>query len=473
MASQRGTSAPSTRQMDQQQQQQSTSSRRRRRQHLPLSSPPASTPPTSPPSPSPSLPLLPQPSAGWQGRYPHLDAVRVSALAHRQSIDVPRPSGSSFSAAAGAATGATGAGGGDVGSFLFGAGKNPSSSLLVPHQGSSPPPVSPRAAATPPSAALPGGLSATEAASRASWATSPPRSSSAPPPPSQSSSSHAAASVLSPPASASAAAATATAVTPPHLSSLLPDSFSSRGGAPAAAPAAAAAPEEEAEEEAAGAPRCSRYPPDDPRGARAVLREAVAGLEAARARRGFFDSLLRDGPPQANERYTARLQALKKHARAAISLTPRTRRPSNVLADVIGMLVAAVAMAFATFTVYLAQRQGPQFGALYVMILVGGYVVKGKMDFSFPDFGERGGEGERERRVRRDREREEAKRTQQQQKNSKLSRSSQRVGQALPRPARGLPRDPALRSPRRGRRRPRRRRRPRLRACLCLRSEFA
>ena len=99
-----------------------------------------------------------------------------------------------------------------------------------------------------------------------------------------------------------------------------------------------------------------------------MLREAVAGLEAARARRGFHDSLLRDGPPQANERYTARLQALKKHARAAISLTPRTRRPSNALADLVGMFVAAVAMAFATFTVYLAQRQGPQFGAFFFKV---------------------------------------------------------------------------------------------------------
>ena len=149
-----------------------------------------------------------------------------------------------------------------------------------------------------------------------------------------------------------------------------------------------------------------------------MLREAVAGLEAARARRGFHDSLLRDGPPQVNERYTARLQALKKHARAAISLTPRTRRPSNALADLVGMVVAAVAMAFATFTVYLAQRQGPQFGesqlfgvegpgvskrkrrnsplsssfsfssqiptgVVYVMILVGGYVVKGKSEYYF------------------------------------------------------------------------------------------
>ena len=48
---------------------------------------------------------------------------------------------------------------------------------------------------------------------------------------------------------------------------------------------------------------------------RALLREAVAGLEAARVRRGFHASLLRDGPPAANETYTNQLQLLKKHAR--------------------------------------------------------------------------------------------------------------------------------------------------------------
>ena len=48
---------------------------------------------------------------------------------------------------------------------------------------------------------------------------------------------------------------------------------------------------------------------------RALLRDAVAGLEAARVRRGFLDSLLRDGPPAANETYTNQLQLLKKHAR--------------------------------------------------------------------------------------------------------------------------------------------------------------
>ena len=311
MASQRPPSAPSSRQSQQQQ----LPHQHRRRMRLLSSSPPP------PPPPPPAPPRVP--AAGWSGRYPHLDAVRVSALAHRQSIDVPPPS---LSTAAGGE------------SLLFGAG---SASLLVP-SGFSP--------TSPPALQLQQqqqhqqqrqqgrkqqvqtGLSAAEAASRAA-------STPAPPAPSLAS---AAAASRSPPSPAPA-----TAVTSAHPSELL-------------SPLRA-------------------YPPDDPRGARAILREAVAGLEAARARRGFQDSLLRDGPPQVNERYTARLQALKKHARAAISLTPRTRRPSNALADLVGMLVAAIAMAFATGTVYLAQRQGPQFGALYIMILVGGYVVKGAL----------------------------------------------------------------------------------------------
>lgn len=259
----------------------------------------------SPPPPPPPPPVPSVPSAGWSGRYPHLDALRVSAMAHRRSME---DAGSLSSSA----TVAAADGGGE--SFAFGQ-----------HQG----------------------LSAAEAASRAAWATAPPSSS---------------------------FARLSTAASPPQPPSQSPPS--------AAAPATAVASSPHHPASSSALPRAS-YPPDDPRGARAMLREAVAGLEAARARRGFYDSLLRDGPPQVNERYTARLQALKKHARAAISLTPRTRRPSNALADLVGMLVAAVAMAFATFTAYLAQRQGPQFGVVYVMILVGGYVVKGKSNTFF------------------------------------------------------------------------------------------
>ena len=95
---------------------------------------------------------------------------------------------------------------------------------------------------------------------------------------------------------------------------------------------------------------------EDLEAARALLREAVAGLEAARLRRGFTESIMRDGPPEVNESYTNRRQALKKHARAAISLTPRTKPPPTWLQDAVGMAVAAVAMAFATSTVWLAQR---------------------------------------------------------------------------------------------------------------------
>ena len=316
MASQRGPSA----QQSQQQNQQQLPPHHRRRMRLRSSSQPPTPPP--PPPPQPSIPRVP--AAGWSGRYPHLDAVRVSALAHRQSIDVP----SSYSSTAAAAAAAVAEAGGGGESFLFGG----NASLLVPPGSASSPKSPPALQAQHP------GLSAAEAASREAWKTNPPPSSFA--------SASVASSLLSPPSTAPA-----TAVTSLHPSTLLSP--------------------------------IRVYPPDDPRGARAILREAVAGLEAARARRGFQDSLLRDGPPQANERYTARLQALKKHARAAISLTPRTRQPSNVLADLVGMFVAAVAMEFATGTVFLAQKQGPQFGALYIMILVGGYVVKGE------EFGER------------------------------------------------------------------------------------
>ena len=330
MASRRPPSAPLSRQSQQGQNQQQLLPPHHRLGMRPRSS--SSQPPLSPPPPSVPRVL---PAAGWSGRYPHLDAVRVSALAHRQSIDVlsSSPSNAVAGAAAAAVAAADAAGGGE--SSLFGAGN---ASLLVPP-------------ASPPQALQPQrqqkqqkqqqtGLSAAEAAARAASTT-------APPPSFVSASTSAAAS----PTPSTAPATDET--TPPLPPSALPPS----------------------------SPGLRTYPSDDPRGARAILLEAVAGLEAARARRGFHDSLLRDGPPQVNERYTARLQALKKHARAAISLTPRTRRPSNALADLVGMFVAAVAMAFATGTVYLAQKQGPQFGALYVMILVGGYVVKGKVNY--------------------------------------------------------------------------------------------
>ena len=128
----------------------------------------------------------------------------------------------------------------------------------------------------------------------------------------------------------------------------------------------------------AAQPPPSPFPPStDLGGARALLAEACAGLEAARARRGFDKSLVHDGPPAANEEYSNRLQLLKRHARAAISLSPRPRTPSNLLADAVGMAVAALAMTFATFTVWLAQSHG-RYGAVYLAILVSGYVVKAR-----------------------------------------------------------------------------------------------
>ena len=64
---------------------------------------------------------------------------------------------------------------------------------------------------------------------------------------------------------------------------------------------------------------------------------------------------------------------------AAITLHPKPRHPSNLLADTVGALVAAAAMVFALWTVWLSQRKAPSYSALYLALLIGGYVVKDRM----------------------------------------------------------------------------------------------
>ena len=71
-----------------------------------------------------------------------------------------------------------------------------------------------------------------------------------------------------------------------------------------------------------------------------------------------------------------RVQVLKRHAQAAVTLAPSTQQRSYVLDDVVGAAVAGVAMGFALVTLYLAQRSSAQFGVLYVMIYILGYMAK-------------------------------------------------------------------------------------------------
>lgn len=67
---------------------------------------------------------------------------------------------------------------------------------------------------------------------------------------------------------------------------------------------------------------------------------------------------------------------LKRHARAAIVLRPLVQRPSNALADGVGMLVAGTAMAVALVTTWAAQRFSNLYGVLYCMIIIVGYILK-------------------------------------------------------------------------------------------------
>eukprot|EP00884_Botryococcus_braunii_P016528 jgi/Botrbrau1/3559/Bobra.0078s0016.1 len=135
---------------------------------------------------------------------------------------------------------------------------------------------------------------------------------------------------------------------------------------------------------------------------RNVLFEAAKELEEAREMRGYSESVIRPDDPQCNEAYTHRVRGLKRNARLAISLLPRTRQPSNVLIDTVGMVVAGLAMGFAVFTVWLAQQysNNQQWAPLYIMIVVVGYIAKDRIKewgkrylvptarwfgFSFPD----------------------------------------------------------------------------------------
>ena len=69
---------------------------------------------------------------------------------------------------------------------------------------------------------------------------------------------------------------------------------------------------------------------------------------------------------------------LKRHAAVAVTLAPRAQKRSFLLDDLVGMAVAGLAMGFALVTLWLAQRSSAQFGALYIMIYIMGYILKAR-----------------------------------------------------------------------------------------------
>ena len=71
-----------------------------------------------------------------------------------------------------------------------------------------------------------------------------------------------------------------------------------------------------------------------------------------------------------------RVKVLKRHAQAAITLAPSSHARSYAVDDLAGATIAGLAMGFALVTLYLAQRSSAQFGVLYVMIYILGYMAK-------------------------------------------------------------------------------------------------
>lgn len=74
---------------------------------------------------------------------------------------------------------------------------------------------------------------------------------------------------------------------------------------------------------------------------------------------------------------------LKRHAQSAISLKPITQAPSTLLADVVGMTIAAIAMGVAVFSIWAAQvcSHAALIGCTNKLIRAAGLAV----DFVFDD----------------------------------------------------------------------------------------
>ncbi|KAK9815013.1 hypothetical protein WJX73_004876 [Symbiochloris irregularis] len=115
--------------------------------------------------------------------------------------------------------------------------------------------------------------------------------------------------------------------------------------------------------------------------ARKLVLGAIEGLESTRRQSGYPESVIDTSDKFNNERFTNRVSMLKRHAQSAISLKPITQTPSPALADLVGMIVAAIAMGLAVFSVWAAQHWGRrnQWGVIYIAIIIVGYVMKDRL----------------------------------------------------------------------------------------------
>ena len=84
--------------------------------------------------------------------------------------------------------------------------------------------------------------------------------------------------------------------------------------------------------------------------------------------------------PSRNEAYTNCIKCLKHNARAAVVLKPELLPQSFLLQDLVGMVIAGLAMCLACGAIFVATRfSRNQLSGVYVTVIVVGYMLKDRL----------------------------------------------------------------------------------------------
>lgn len=106
----------------------------------------------------------------------------------------------------------------------------------------------------------------------------------------------------------------------------------------------------------------------------------LRALQDERRQRGYLESILVPNAPSRNEAYTNCIKCLKHNARAAVMLKPELLPQSFLLADLVGMVIAGLAMCIACGAIFVAtQFSRNQLSGVYVTIIVVGYMLKDRL----------------------------------------------------------------------------------------------
>lgn len=132
----------------------------------------------------------------------------------------------------------------------------------------------------------------------------------------------------------------------------------------------------------------------DMQNAQRLVGESICSLQERSRQMGFAGCNLQSTDSLATEQYTTWLKNLKRSVKSAMSLKAKVRPPSQLLADVVGSCVAAIAMGWAILSVYIGQRligvnlhTGPNqlYAPVFLLCVIVGYVIKDRMK----EFGKR------------------------------------------------------------------------------------